>query len=180
MAADPDRIPSGCWVHGAMVECCRVNPHHPVTVTAVLTRRASLWRACTVFGETRTPPGRFRAASGLAGGSGDGVDAVGGAGGVDFAGEGAGDADPGDDAAVKGYGQAAGEDAEALDVNRSEVGLRVVLDRGGGHLEADGGDGLTEAHLHRGAGGGVGTLLGDDDAVTVDNGDRDGVALRQG
>src|SRR5580692_9352068 len=121
-----------------------------------------------------------RAASGLAGGSGDGVDAVGGAGGVDFAGGSSGDADAGDNTAVKGYGQTAGKDAEALDINRSRVGLRVVLDRGGGHLEAGGGDGPAEAHLHRGACGGVGALLGDDDAVTVDNSDRDGVALRQG
>jgi hypothetical protein len=28
VAVDPDRVPGGCWVHEAMVECGQVNARH--------------------------------------------------------------------------------------------------------------------------------------------------------
>jgi hypothetical protein len=63
-------------------------------------------RAWTVPGKTQNAarPVSGRATFGLVGALGDGVDAVGGTGSVDFAGGSSGDADAGDNAAVKGYG----------------------------------------------------------------------------
>src|SRR4051812_47266221 len=81
----------------------------------------------TVWGSPKGPsvrpkaarPETGRAAFWLVGASGDGLDAGGGAGGVDVAGGRPRDADAGDNTAVKGDGQAAGKDVEARDVNRS-------------------------------------------------------------
>ena len=39
VAADPDRVPDGCWVHDAIVVRCQVNLHHHDQVTAVLARK---------------------------------------------------------------------------------------------------------------------------------------------
>ena len=39
VAADPDRVPDGCWVHEAMVGRWLVNPHHQDLVTAVPSRK---------------------------------------------------------------------------------------------------------------------------------------------
>jgi hypothetical protein len=36
VAMDPDRVPGGCWVHDAMVECGQVSPHHQDQVIAAL------------------------------------------------------------------------------------------------------------------------------------------------
>ena len=37
MAADPDRVQDGRWVHDAMIECRHVSAHHQDQASAVLT-----------------------------------------------------------------------------------------------------------------------------------------------